>query len=536
MYNVKRNNGFTLLEVLLVVAALAILAGTVILAINPAQQLAQTRDAQRHSDATTLLNAVYQYAIDNNGSLPAGITSDLQVIGTSSGDCTVMCGAIAGEVDAFLDNTQATFNQGAYTDMQYDTINEWIELTAQGRANGTGMYTSSIKDVGVQAIWRSITWTPTWPFSKELPDNKGTESGYPNGNVDMTDSELLLHFNEAALATTFIDTSGESHTGTCATGCPTAGASGIFNTAVDFDGADDRLRVGTLDLTGDFTVSAWIKPDTTTCSSNNDCEIIQSSSQMVFDFNDGNEYRICSVWPSCVTVPVSVITVGEWQHVAAVRSGNVCTLYRNGEAVPGGTGVCSTDPQAGIFYVGGHSGNNRFFDGSIDELAILGRAVDEEEMLSMYRRGALQVRYRVRSCDDLACDTESFVGPDGTTATYFSEVDNDTLSPYIATFTSLADDQYFQYRAYFETLDTSYSPEVSAVRTEYSIGGYGGEQTLGTCIDLSDELTNGYITQVPIDPRYGEAENTYYAIKRSGSDRIEVKACGNEEDIISVSR
>jgi hypothetical protein len=186
--------------------------------------------------------------------------------------------------------------------------------------------------------------------------------------------------------------------------------------------------------------------------------------------------------------------------------------------------------------VGGHSGNNRFFDGSIDELAVLARAVNEEEMRSMYLRGALQVRYRVRTCDDIACDTESFVGPDGTTATYFSEADNETLSPYIAAFTSLADNQYFQYRAYFETLDPNYSPEVSAVRTEYSIGGYGGEQTLDTCIDLSGELTNGYITQVPIDPRYGATENTYYAIKRSGSDRIEVKACGNEEDIINVSR
>ena len=87
----KKDTGFTLLEILLVVAAIGILAGIVILAINPSKQLGDTRNAQRKSDINTILNGVYQYTIDNNGTLPSGITTtQLQIcIGnTATTTCT----------------------------------------------------------------------------------------------------------------------------------------------------------------------------------------------------------------------------------------------------------------------------------------------------------------------------------------------------------------------------------------------------------------------------------------------------------------
>lgn len=87
-----RNKGFTLIELLVVIGIIAILAGVVIVALNPAKQFKQARDTQRWSNVNTILNGVGQRMADNRGiwsttcgastvALPSTATN----IGTGSG-------------------------------------------------------------------------------------------------------------------------------------------------------------------------------------------------------------------------------------------------------------------------------------------------------------------------------------------------------------------------------------------------------------------------------------------------------------------
>src|SRR3989338_3696722 len=77
----KNSAGFTLIELLVVIGILAVLLAIPLIAINPARQFSQSNNTKRSSDVNAVLNAVGQYAADNQGNLTAlGITATASAI------------------------------------------------------------------------------------------------------------------------------------------------------------------------------------------------------------------------------------------------------------------------------------------------------------------------------------------------------------------------------------------------------------------------------------------------------------------------
>lgn len=90
-----KQKGFTLIELLVVIGILAVLLAITLIAINPARQFSQANNTQRSSDVNAILNAISQYAADNNGALPAGIDTTVRNIDSTGAVGTVnLCAAL----------------------------------------------------------------------------------------------------------------------------------------------------------------------------------------------------------------------------------------------------------------------------------------------------------------------------------------------------------------------------------------------------------------------------------------------------------
>lgn len=86
----KKQKGFTLVELLVVIGILAVLLAITLIAINPARQFSQANNTKRSSDVNAILNAITQFAADNRGTLPANVPSGTaQVIGNGVGEADI---------------------------------------------------------------------------------------------------------------------------------------------------------------------------------------------------------------------------------------------------------------------------------------------------------------------------------------------------------------------------------------------------------------------------------------------------------------
>jgi len=152
-----------------------------------------------------------------------------------------------------------------------------------------------------------------------------------------------------------------------------------FGKALSFDGTNDHVNVpdsSSLDLTTTYTIETWIKPDSASLTgavglvskdtNTRSYALILANGKVESYFStDGTSF-------SGDLTGTTVLTAGQWYHIAATRSGSTMTLYINGTqeaqltTAPTANINTNTDPVV----IGARKATLGYFSGQIDDVRI----------------------------------------------------------------------------------------------------------------------------------------------------------------------
>lgn len=135
--------GFTLIELLIVIAVLGVLATVVIVAINPLQNLAKTRDSGRLNTVGQLGHALDAYATNNNGQYVAESATWITTLVTA-GEINTVPSAIAYSISGIaacsnsFPQNNVCYNASAATGTAPMVVYARLEAAANNSRCATG--------------------------------------------------------------------------------------------------------------------------------------------------------------------------------------------------------------------------------------------------------------------------------------------------------------------------------------------------------------------------------------------------------------
>lgn len=136
--------GFTLIEILLVVAILSVLLVVVFASLNPAQRLEDTRNARRWNDVNQILTAIHECIVDNDGSLTTcGLTDDNTPREIVNGAITTGCDAVCSVAADECSNMATLVTQNYLSSLPKDPIAPADNHTSYSVTVNSGIVTIS---------------------------------------------------------------------------------------------------------------------------------------------------------------------------------------------------------------------------------------------------------------------------------------------------------------------------------------------------------------------------------------------------------
>src|SRR4030042_5775961 len=241
--------GFTLIEWVLVIGILAILAVVVVVVLNPAEWLRQSRDSNRISDLQTINSALGYYLSDGGSSFGVGNTVYVSIPDSDSG-----C------VNLGLPALPAGWSYKCATSANFRKVdsNGWIPVNLTSVSFGSPLDTLPVDPINTTSSGNYYAYTPggSWELNGFLESGKYRNSSASNqylpGIVKIgTDLNLSPIANTTGLVgywkfdegsgTTATDSSGNGNTGAW-NGTGSRWATGkVGSYAGQFNGIDDHI-------------------------------------------------------------------------------------------------------------------------------------------------------------------------------------------------------------------------------------------------------------------------------------------------------
>ncbi|HDZ60309.1 MAG TPA: hypothetical protein ENH46_01245, partial [Candidatus Pacearchaeota archaeon] len=194
--------------------------------------------------------------------------------------------------------------------------------------------------------------------------------------------------------------SGNSNHGTLYNHATNTTVTGARGQAIDFDGVDDYVDVGnpsSLQITGNLTISAWIKTTDTSVSrivskddvaTNRDYLLqysVSASEKVRFGIFKSNTFYSSGE-------STTLVSDGSWHYIVGINNGTDLMIYVDGvlenSASNGGT-IDNDAVNLEIGRVGG--GDDEYFNGTIDEVMIFNRVLSPEEINASYNAGSYRL-------------------------------------------------------------------------------------------------------------------------------------------------
>ncbi|HNT75904.1 MAG TPA: Ig-like domain-containing protein [Anaerolineae bacterium] len=430
---------------------------------------------------------VYTVTVTNIGTGPATAVIISDTLPTS---------ATINTVDQ-SDDSLWDFDQGDYGDhTEWRDVrpwpivdDDWLQLSAP--IAPTGVYTSRVFDAFNLVAWDWLAWTPRQPYGKPLPDNGNAETAYELGNADMTGNQVLLHLEEisytqyttgsiiVAIGGIVTDTSGNATPAffPAVLGeeqMPSLVSDGQFGNALHFDGSlSQTVAISDTTDPARYALELWVYPEViadTALILRTDAltsEIAPGRYSHMLGIQGGRFVHYTNAGGGRTVVGNTPVQTNTWYHLVGIaQAGGELRLYVNGRE--DGNPV----PHLGALWAGGDhyrlaaaygpTTTMTYFSGILDEVAVYSRTLSPEEVRDHYLRGALDMGFQVRACDDDICDGESFAGPNGDAAAYYTELNAAGPMPLVADLT-VPDSRFIQYQVTLHTDDTTYTPQLRNV-------------------------------------------------------------------------